>query len=83
MDESTKYALIKSWDQVLSLDLVSSKEIDEELESYILQKIAERDEAKKEKNFELADQIREELLQKNIVLKDTREGTIFEIKYMK
>ena len=80
VDESTKYALIKSWDQVLSLDLVSSKEIDEELESYILQKIAERDEAKKEKNFELADQIREELLQKNIVLKDTREGTIFEIQ---
>ena len=80
MDESTKYALIKNWDQVLSLDLVSSKEIDEELESYILQKIAERDEAKKEKNFELADPIREELLQKNIVLKDTREGTIFEIQ---
>ena len=80
VNDATKYALIKSWDQVLSLDLTSSKKIDPEFEEYILQKIALRNEAKKEKNFALADQIREELLQKNVVLKDTREGTVFEIQ---
>ena len=32
------------------------------------------------KHFALADKIRDELLHKGIVLKDTREGTIYEIK---
>ena len=37
--------------------------------------IEKRKEAKKNKDFELADQIRNELLEKGIELKDTREGT--------
>ena len=41
--------------------------------------INKRNEAKKERNFELADKIREELLEKNILIKDTREGTIYEV----
>mgnify|MGYP007033833249 FL=1 len=49
-------------------------EVDPETESYILAKIEERKAAKKEKNFALADQIRSELLEKGIVLEDTREG---------
>ena len=36
--------------------------------------------AKKDKNFALADAIREELLEKGVVLKDTREGTTWEMK---
>ncbi len=75
----TKLELIKSWDTVLSLDLLKKEEVDKELESYILSKIEERNEAKKNKNYELADQIRNELLEKNIILKDTREGTTYEI----
>ena len=51
---------------------------DEELVSFVEQKIAERKAAKKEKDFAKADAIREELLQKGIVLKDTREGTVWE-----
>ncbi len=43
-------------------------------------KIEDRNEAKKNKNYELADQIRNELLEMGIILKDTREGTTFEIK---
>ena len=35
--------------------------------------------AKEEKNYSLADEIREELLKKGILLKDTREGTTYEI----
>ena len=80
VDNSTKYALIKSWDKVLSLNLCEEKEISESLKKYIEEKIEERKKAKEEKNYELADQIREELLKENIVLKDTREGTTYEIK---
>ena len=43
--------------------------------AHVEEKIAERAAAKKEKNFALADEIREGLLAEGIVLKDTREGT--------
>ena len=33
--------------------------------------------AKKEKNFELADAIRAELLEKGVEIKDTREGVVW------
>ena len=36
--------------------------------------IEERQEARKAKNFARADEIRDELLEKGIILKDTREG---------
>ena len=44
--------------------------LDEEVEALI----AERQAARKAKNFARADEIRDELLAKGIVLKDTREG---------
>ena len=80
LTDVTKLSLIEDFDQVLSLDLtaVDSKKIDSELENMILSKIEERKEAKKNKNFELADKIRDELLEKGIRLIDTREGTSFE-----
>ena len=40
-------------------------------------RIAGRQEARKAKNFQRADEIREELLAKGIVLKDTREGVVW------
>ena len=52
--------------------------MDSGLTAYIEQKIGERKAAKKEKNFARADEIRDELLAKGIVLKDTREGTVWE-----
>lgn len=77
LTDSTKKALVESFDKVLSLDLLKEEEsiVDEELEKYVLQKIAERKEAKVNKDFALADAIRNELLEKGIELKDTREGT--------
>ena len=48
--------------------------------SYIEDKIAERKEAKLNKNYELADSIREELANKGIILNDTAEGTTWDIK---
>ena len=41
--------------------------------------IEKRKEAKANKDFSLADKIRDELLEKGIILKDTREGTTFEV----
>ena len=79
----TKRAIIDSYDYVLSLDLLKEEVqedtgVDTELEAYVLAKIEERKAAKKEKNFALADAIRNELLDKGIVLKDTREGVKWE-----
>ena len=77
VNDSTKIELVKSFDRVLSLDLLKDdvEKIDNELLSYIENQIELRLEAKKNKDFEKADSIRNELLEKGIELKDTREGT--------
>ena len=80
VNNTTKLELIKSWDTVLSLDLIKTDSINPELEKYIIDKIEERKNAKLNKDYALADSIREELLSKGIEIKDTREGTIYEIK---
>ncbi len=78
VSDKTKYELIKSWDKVLSLDLLTpyKMQIDEE---YIKEKINERKIAKENKDYALADKIRDELLEKNIVLKDSRDKTTYEV----
>ncbi len=53
--------------------------IDPELEQFILAKIDERKVAKQEKNFARADEIRNELLEKGVAIKDTREGVVWEL----
>ena len=75
----TKRAILESFDYVLSLDLLKEEVqedsgVDADLEAYVLTKIEERKAAKKAKDFALADAIRAELLEKGIVLEDTREG---------
>ena len=79
-NNKTKLYLIEDFDKVLSLDLLKEEEIDSETLDYINKKIEERNEAKKNKDYALADSIREELQSKGIYIKDTREGTTFEIK---
>ncbi len=76
---STKIELVKKFDEVFSLDLLKTDEVDAELVEYIEKKIEERKEAKKNKDFALADSIRDELASKGIVLLDTREGTKYQI----
>ena len=80
-----KVALIESFDKVLGLDLTVEKEaaapkVDAEFEEYILEQIELRKAAKKEKNFAEADRIRAELLEKGVVLEDTREGVKWSIR---
>ena len=73
----TKIELVRSFDKVLSLDLLPEvKEVRSDHE-HIIKLIETRNDAKKAKNFELADAIRDELLSKGIALVDTREGTIY------
>ena len=89
MSDRTKRELIKDFDKVLSLDLMSERKtedgehsgaVDPELERYILARIEERKAAKKEKDFARADAIRTELAAKGIILKDTREGVIWQME---
>lgn len=85
LSDATKRALVTRFDEVLSLQLTrawESKEsdVDEELVSYIEQKIEERKEAKKAKDFATADAIRNELAAKGVMLKDTREGTTWSVE---
>ncbi len=84
LNDATKRAVIGSFDEVLSLDLlkeevVAEPAVDAELEAYVLAKIEERKAAKKEKNFALADAIRAELLEKGVEIKDTREGVVWKL----
>ncbi|MGN1080639.1 MAG: cysteine--tRNA ligase [Acutalibacteraceae bacterium] len=78
----TKMYLINDFDSVLSLGLISAakkkrtaenqagSEEDEEIEAMLEQ----RANAKKEKNFALADKIRDELAAKGVIIEDTPQG---------
>ena len=90
---ATKLALIRDFDRVLSLDLIRlAREIaeqeptdphaslDPEFRAYIEDAIVRRRDAKKAKNFALADEIRAELLSRGVTLLDTREGTTYTVE---
>ena len=80
-NDSTKKEIIKSYDTVLSLNLLDNidKHIDEDLKKYIEEKIKERKIAKENKDYALADNIRNELESKGIIIKDTKDGVIYEV----
>lgn len=77
---ATKLAVINSFDEVLSLNLISKEQEghSDELCEYVESLIAERIEAKKNKNYARADEIRNELAAKGITLKDTKDGTTWQ-----
>ncbi len=85
--DKTKRKLIGDMDTVLSLGLLEAAEAaqddapeaDSELVEFIESKIAERKAAKKAKDFATADAIREELAARGVAIKDTREGTVWEL----
>lgn len=73
----TKLELIKKFDKVFSVNLI--KETSLEDDSEILELIEKRNEAKKSRDYELADSIRNELYNRGIELIDTREGTTYKV----
>lgn len=84
-NDATKFYIIKDFDYVLSLNLTDGEvganiSVDSDLEAYINEMIEKRAAAKKERDFATADGIRDELAAKGIILKDTREGTTYEIQ---
>lgn len=80
LNDYSKLYLVKEFDKVLSLNLiVEEKKVSDELIEKINKLISERNIAKANKDYALADKIRDELKSMNVVIKDTREGTTFEI----
>ena len=76
LNGNSKLYIVKDFDNVFSLNLI--KEDDEnELDFDIDELINERNEAKKNKDYEKADKIRDELKEKGILLIDTKEGTTY------
>lgn len=80
-DSQTKLALVKDFDKVLSLNLIENaqkaaapKEI--ELPDEITALLAERREARKAKNFALADEIRDKITSLGYSVEETRQGTV-------
>ena len=86
----TKIAILKDYDKVLGLNFVEVLEngieeetqnnIDADLEKYILEMIEKRKLAKQNRDYALADQIRNELKEKGVELIDTKEGTNYTMK---
>ncbi|NIM57597.1 MAG: cysteine--tRNA ligase [Candidatus Aminicenantes bacterium] len=67
---------VRSFDTVLA---VLPEEEEEALSSEIMEKIEEREKARADKNYKLADQIRKELLKKGVILEDTKDGVRWKI----
>ena len=81
--DATKFAIIEDYDRVLSLDLTKPEEKEDEVfpenHGFILDKIAERAEAKKQKDYAKADAIRNELAAMGITLIDSPTGTTYKM----
>lgn len=76
-DAQMLISFIYSLDKILA---VLPPKREKKLPFDILKKIEEREKARQEKNFRLADKIRDELLKEGIILEDTREGVRWKIK---
>ncbi len=78
VNESSSYALVKkAYDTIVKLlDVlgINAKREEESLDSKVQELIDQRQEARKNKDFAKADEIRDQLLAMGIELKDTREG---------
>lgn len=82
LNNSEKIKLIEDFEQVLSLGLLQEDEVEEvhhEMIAYIEEMIEKRKQAKKNKDYQMADDIRAELLEKGIALEDTRQGVNWKI----
>ena len=82
LKDSKKLMLVSSFDEVLSLNLMSddSETLSKDLQIYIKDMIDKRNVAKTNKNYEEADAIRDILYEKGIIIKDTKDKTEYEIR---
>ncbi|MCJ7563370.1 MAG: cysteine--tRNA ligase [Candidatus Aminicenantes bacterium] len=75
-DAKDTVSFVYSLDRVFAL-LPSKKDMD--LADELRPKIQEREQARKERNFKRADEIRKELLEAGIILEDTKDGVRWKI----
>ena len=75
ISNNTKLELVKSFDKVLSLDLIKKVEVSKELEDKVNELLELRNKYKSEKNYEKADEVRKEIEDLGASIKDTREGS--------
>lgn len=83
LNNTEKLYLIKDFDKVFSLNLALEEDLNENSnidEQHIESLILERNNARAEKNWAKADEIRNMLLESNIELVDTKEGTTWKVK---
>ena len=75
LNNEDKYQTLLDFDKVLGLELDKIEEEKVEVPEDIKILISKRDEARKNKNWELSDKIREEIKSKGFIVEDTKEGT--------
>ncbi len=78
-----KVSVIAKMDEVLSLNLLvpfEERSVDANFAAEIERLISERAEAKKAKDYARADEIRERIIAKGVVIKDNKDGTVWELK---
>ena len=76
ISSNTKLALVKSFDIVLSLDLIKENSVSKELEDKVNELLELRNKYKSEKDYEKADEVRKQIEDLGASIKDTREGSI-------
>ena len=82
-NNATKLALIGEFDKVLGLDLIKKAEekaasgdsSESDIPAEVLELAEQRKAARKEKNFALADELRDKIAALGYEIKETREGT--------
>ena len=81
-NNATKLALIGEFDKVLGLDLIkkaqeksSSADAHDDIPAEVMELVEQRKAARKDKNFALADELRDKIAALGYEIKETREGT--------
>ena len=75
VDDAAKYAMLRSWDQVLGLDLEREARTVWEPTERMRSLMAERDRARSSKDYGESDRLRDELSAMGVEVMDTVEGT--------
>ena len=81
LNNKEKGILIEDFDKIFSLDLMKVQNEDTDVDVELIKRlIIERAEARTSKNWARADEIRNEFIDMNIELLDTKEGTTWKVK---
>ncbi len=77
----TKLALVEDFDKVLSLDLIkkaeelNKKDTDNDIPAEVMELVEQRKQARKNKDFDTADKLRDRIADMGYTVEETRQGT--------